>query len=101
MATLSLLTSRKILLFREHPKLHETMQDEFDRLKRNLEEVEAMRGRYEEHRKGLECIGALADIATQEEILGSIRRLTIHIEKDIEHEQADLEVLRARWLTAM
>ena len=40
MATLSMLTAQKILLFRDHPELHDTMSDEFARLKSNLAGVQ-------------------------------------------------------------
>ena len=96
MATLSLLTAQKILLFKESPTLHETLSDEFVRLKSNLVAVQTLSSRYEEQRRGIEEIGLDSDVATQEELLGKIRRLTIHIEKDIAHEQADLEDMRKR-----
>jgi hypothetical protein len=96
MATLSLITSQMILLFRDSPHLHETMQDEFDRLKSNLNSIQTLSARYEEHRRGAEAIGAGADVAMQDEILAGIRRLTIHLDKDIAHEQAQLDLLRAK-----
>jgi hypothetical protein len=95
-ATLMMLTAQKILLFREHPSLHETMQDEFDRLKSNLNAVQVLAAKYEEQRKGIESINVGADIAAQEELLANIRRLTIHVEKDIAHEQALLNELRSQ-----
>lgn len=95
-ATLMMLTAQKILLFREHPSLHDTMQDEFSRLKSNLNAVQNLAAKYEEQRKGIEAITVGADIAAQEELLANIRRLTIHVEKDIAHEQAHLNELRSR-----
>lgn len=96
MATLMMLTAQKILLFREHPALHETMEEEFQRCKSNLKAVQDLASRYDEHRKLLEVIDVGADVALQEEQLANIRCLTIHIEKDIAHEQAHLAELRAR-----
>lgn len=95
-ATLMMLTAQKILLFREHPSLHDTMQDEFDRLKANLNAVQHLSESYEKQREGIQAINVGADIATQEELLANVRRLTIHVEKDIAHEQAHLSELRAR-----
>lgn len=94
MATLSLLTAQKILLFREHSELHETMASEFTRLKANLDGVQKMTDSYEKQRNDIAAIGAGADIAVQDEMLANIMRLTIHLEKDIAHEQADLEEMR-------
>ena len=94
MATLSMLTAQKILLFREHPELHDTMSDEFTRLKANLAGVQKLASSYEEHRNDIAAIGTGADIAAQDEMLANVRRLTIHLEKDIAHEQADLEHMR-------
>ena len=95
-ATLMLLTAQKILLFREHPTLHDTMQDEFDRLKSNLSAVQKLSEKHEEQRKGIEAIDVGADIAAQDELLANVRRLTIHVEKDIAHEEAHLKELRER-----
>lgn len=96
MATLMMLTAQKILLFRDHPVLHETMEQEFQRCKSNLTAIQGLASRYEEHRKLLEAIDVGADVAAQEEQLANIRRLTIHLEKDIAHEQAHLSELRTR-----
>lgn len=96
-ATLMMLTGQKILLFRDHPALHDSMQGEFDRLKSNLISLQVSAGKNEEQRIGLEAINVGADIAQQEELLASIRRLTIRIEKDISHEQASLNEMRARF----
>ena len=96
MATLSMITAQKVLMFRDHPALHSAMPDEFDRLKSNLNVMERMRAKYQEHRKSVEDIPDGADIARQEEMLAKTRQLTIHIEKDIAHEQATLESMLAK-----
>ena len=93
MATLSMITSQKILLFKNHPAIHQSAPDEFARLKNNLDAMERMRAKYEEHRKSVEDIGLDADLARQEEVLAKSRRMTIHIEKDIAHEQVTLEYM--------
>ncbi|MBU0655852.1 MAG: hypothetical protein KJ914_12100 [Gammaproteobacteria bacterium] len=62
-ATLMMLTAQKILLFRENPELHKTMQEEFERLKSNLNAVQHLAGKYEEQRKGIEAINVGADVA--------------------------------------
>ena len=95
-ATLMMLTAQKILLFREYPELHKTMQEEFERLKSNLNAVQHLSDKYEKQRKGIEAINVGADIAAQEELLANIQRLTIHVEKDIAHEQTHLDEIRAK-----
>lgn len=89
-ATLTMVLAQKILLFREHPWLHDEKQDEFDRLKSNLVAVQKLASRYEEQRTGIEATDVGADIAFQDQLLANIRRLTIHVEKDIAHEQVGL-----------
>lgn len=96
LATLMMLTAQKILLFRENPELHDSMPQEFDRLKSNLATVQKLDSKYDEQRSGIESIDVGADIATQEELLANIRRLTIHLEKDIAHEQSQLEEMRSK-----
>ncbi|MBX3665744.1 MAG: hypothetical protein KF834_08650 [Burkholderiales bacterium] len=95
-ATLMMLTAQKILLFREHPSLHGTMPNELERLKNNLRTVQHLAENYEEQRKGIQAIDVGADIAVQEELLANVRRLTIHVEKDIAHEQAHLSEIQER-----
>ena len=74
MATLMMHTAQKILLFRDHhPALHESMEKEFQRCKSNLQAVQYLASRYDEHRKLLEGIEVGADVAKQEE------QLTIHL----------------------
>lgn len=94
-ATLMMLTAQKLLLIKEQPQLHETIQDDFDRLKSNLSALQVI-DRYDEQRAEIEAINVGADIAMQDELLATIRRLTIHMEKDIAHEQASLNDLQAR-----
>lgn len=95
-ATLMMLTAQKVLLFREHPSLHDTMNEEFDRLKSNLKAIQRLYEKYEKQRQGIESINIGEDIAVLDEVLASIHRLTIHVEKDIAHEQAYLNELRTR-----
>lgn len=96
MATLSMVIAQKILLFRDNRHLHESMPEEFARLKKNLASIEQLRSRYTEQRAAAEALGDGMDIAAQEEILAEVRRLTIHIEKDIAHEQCGLSDLVVR-----
>jgi hypothetical protein len=100
LATLSLITAQGILVFKECPKLHDLLPDEFDRLKSNLRVVENLAANYEHQRKCIEVIDANADITKQDEELASVRRLTIHLEKDIAHEQLLLDQLRHLAATA-
>jgi hypothetical protein len=94
LGTLLMLTAKKILLFKESPDLHQTMQTEFDRLKDNLISVQHLESRYEMQRRGIELQDVGADPAKQEDLLANIRSLTIRLEKEIAHEQAHLEELR-------
>jgi len=99
MATLALITSRKILLFKEYPLLHEEHANEFDRLKSNLNAVETMRSNYAERRKTAEQLtNAATDAAEIDNMLSKVRQLTIHIDKDIRHEESDFDHLRSRAL---
>jgi hypothetical protein len=95
-ATLMMLTAQKILLFREHPELHDTMQEEFIRLKANLNTIQNLAAKYDEQRSGIEAITVGHDIASQEELLANIRRLTIQVDKDILHEMSHLGELRLK-----
>lgn len=95
-ATLMMLTAQKILVFRDHPGLVMSMEKELERLRHNLDYLQKQHETYEDQRRGLEEIGEGADIAKQEELIALIRKLTIHVEKDIEHERADLRQLKER-----
>ncbi|MCL4469665.1 MAG: hypothetical protein ACYC05_11400 [Sulfuricella sp.] len=95
-ATLKMLTAQKILLFRDNPDLQHMMPGELDRLRSNLTSIQTLDTKYEEQRQGLEAIDVGADIAKQEELLANIRRLSIHLEKDIAHEQAHLDEVRSK-----
>lgn len=96
MASLEMVTAHKIMLFSEYPALQATHAEEFDRLKSNLSVVRLLRSQYEAQRHDLEQIGPDGDLEKQEALLANIRRLTIHIEKDIKHETEDLDYLRSQ-----
>lgn len=100
LATLSLIVAQGILVFKDCPKLHDLLPDEFDRLKSNLRAVENLAANYEHHRRTIEAIDANADITKQDEELANVRRLTIHLEKDIAHERLLLDQLRQLAATA-
>jgi hypothetical protein len=100
LATLSLITAQGVLVFKECPKLHELLPDEFDRLKGNLRTVENLAANYESQRKGFEVVDGESDAAGQDRALAEVRRLTIHLEKDVAHERLLLEQLRHLAATA-
>jgi len=100
LATLSFLTAHAILLFKECPKLHELLPDEFDRLKSNLKTIEHLEQRYESERQAIEALQTDADIASLDDQLATVRRLSIHLDKDIVHERSLLDQLRHLVATA-
>jgi len=65
-------------------------------VKNNLVTVQKLKANYETRRAEIEKIDVGFDIAAQEEILANIRRLNIHIEKDIKHEERILAELSAK-----
>lgn len=92
--TLLLIVAEKMLLLQRHPELKERHQKEYDRLTQNLTVVQTLRSRYEEQRQASEAIGDGSKVAELEPVLAGIRRLTIHVEEDIQKETRSLEQLR-------
>jgi hypothetical protein len=95
LATLSFVTEQQIAKFEECSRLNDLMPEELARLTSNLQTLETLKQSYFTQRAEIESLGDGADIAEQDERLANIRRLTIHLEKDIAHEKALLEQLRA------
>lgn len=97
LATLALVTAQKMLLFKENPILRESHEQDFLRLQSNLKVVETMRSNYTRDRQNAEKMSiASTDAAGVDAILSKMRQLTIHVDKDVRHEEADLEVLRSK-----
>ncbi|WP_424195819.1 hypothetical protein ACMYR3_06925 [Ampullimonas aquatilis] len=97
LATLAFVTAHKIKLFKENPALHESHSDEFARLKSNLGSVEVLRSDYPKRRITAEQLSNSAtDSAEIDTMLSKVRQLTIHVEKDIRHEESALELLRSK-----
>lgn len=65
----------------------------YSRIRNSIESVKELRERYEEHRKPAEQNLGSGSVETQTKILAEIRRLTIHVEEDIEKEARNLERL--------
>lgn len=96
MSTLMMLTAQKLILFKEHPRLHETETGEFDRLTGNLDFMKKQYAGYDAHRQVAENVREGSDAARTEDLLAEARRLTIHLEKDVRHEERGLLDLSAR-----
>ena len=90
MVTLMLLTAEQISLLNENPHMRERSADEYKRLKKNLAAVHGLSSRYEEQRQLIEGVKTEAELANPDELLANTRRLTIHLDKDIEHEERRL-----------
>ncbi len=95
-ATVMMLTARKMMLFNQNPQLHEVDSSEFSRLKNNLEVTQKMQATYDERRQTAEVIREGSDMARTLELLANERRLTIHLEKEILHEEQGLLDLSER-----
>jgi hypothetical protein len=94
LGTLMLILAEKLLLLQRTPSLREKHQNEYDRLMQNLKAVQTLRSRYEEQRRASEAIDAGSRLLDLDPVLADVRRLSIHVEEDIEKETRSLEQLR-------
>jgi hypothetical protein len=94
LATLSFVTAQEVLVFQDCLKLNELLPDELDRLRSNLKALEELEHGYEPQRKAVQAIDSATQIHSLDERLAGVRRLSIHLEKDIAHEKTLLEQLR-------
>lgn len=76
----------------EHLQLNDPQG--YSRIRNNIESVKNLRERYEEQRTLAEQNVGSGSVEMQTKILSEIRRLTIHVEEDIEKESRNLERLR-------
>lgn len=67
-----------------------------ERISQNLNAVQRIRSRYDEQRRLAESSLGNGNIERQWEILANIRRLTLHVQEDIEKERRHLEQLQQR-----
>lgn len=100
LATLSFVTAQQILLFKDCPQLEDLMPEELSRLRSNLQVIENLEESYEAQRFTAEAYVAASDIPKLDSSMAEVRRLTIHLEKDIAHEKMLLEQLRHLVATA-
>lgn len=100
LAMLSFVTAQQILLFKDCPQLDGLMPEELSRLRSNLQVIENLEESYEPQRFTAEAYDAAADIPKLDSRLAEVRRLTIHLEKDIAHEKMLLEQLKHLVATA-
>jgi hypothetical protein len=96
MVTLMLLTAQQIALLNENPHMRERSADEYKRLRKNLAAVHGLGSRYEEQRQIIEGVKAATELTDPDALLADTRRLTIHLEKDIEHEERRLGELSVK-----
>jgi hypothetical protein len=93
--TLSMAIAQKLLLYKTHPELHDSMAIEFERLRSNLEVVARFSAQYDLQRSGVDEIAYGTDPAMLEELVGKVRQLSIQVDKDISHEQEHLKQMRS------
>ena len=100
LATLSFVTEQQIILFDECTQLNRLLPDERGRLLANLQSVDALEKSYDVQRASAGAFSAASDIPKLDDVLGTVRRLSIHLEKDIAHEKMLLDQLRHLVATA-
>ena len=94
LARLSFITAGEMLQFQQCPKLNELLPDELDRLKSNLNTIEVLENGYDPQRALAESLEPGREISEIENQIAKVRQLSIHLEKDIIHEQSLLGNLR-------
>lgn len=94
--TLLAVTAEAALIYAQNPALAANNPGGFERVKQNIDAVQSLRGRYEEQRKLAESNVGQGSIEAEAKILADIRRLTIHVQEDLEKELRHVEGLRAQ-----
>lgn len=101
LGTLLALTAEAALLYKYHPSLKEEDPRGHERVLKNIESIESLRTRYEEQRRLSEAAIGEGNIEKQHSILAQVRRLTVHVEEDIEKEKRNIDILKAQWEKAL
>ncbi|WP_321391844.1 hypothetical protein [uncultured Desulfuromusa sp.] len=83
-------TAEAALAYSQNEKLIQENPGGYDRLKNNIETVLRLQSRYDEQRNFAESSLGEGSLEKQIEILANIRRLTVHINEDIEKEKTQL-----------
>jgi len=87
-------TAEAALLYTQNPALAVSNPGGLKRVKQNIEAVQSLRERYEEQRNLAENNVGQGSIEAETKILANIRRLTIHVQEDLEKELRHVENLR-------
>lgn len=82
------------MLYAQNPALAANNPGGFERVKQNIDAVQSLRGRYEEQRTLAELNVGQGSIEAETTILANVRRLTIHVQEDLEKELRHVEGLR-------
>lgn len=90
LATVSL---QKIVLLQSCEHSHD-IAERITRLRKNIDATEHLRSRYGEQRNAAYAIESDASLNENERNLADVRRLTLHIEQEIENEISELEDIR-------
>jgi hypothetical protein len=94
LGTLLAITAEAALLYAQNPSLAANNLGGFERVKQNIDAVQLLRMRYEEQRNLAERNFGQGDMEEENKNLANIRRLTIHVQEDIDKELRHVENLR-------
>lgn len=90
---LGTVTLQKIVMLQSCEKV-EGIRSRVARLKKNHDAVEHLRSRYDEQRNAAYAIESDASLNENERNLADIRRLTFHIDQEIQSEISELDEIR-------
>lgn len=89
-------TAEAALIYAYNPAVAQANPAGFDRVKQNIQAVQALRARYEEQRQQAEANLGAGSVEAATALLANIRRLTIHVQEDLDKELRHVEQLRER-----
>ena len=92
-------TAEALVLYIQHPELAASDPTGHARAKQNVAAVESLRKRYEEQRALAESMIGQSSIESHTIQLADTRRLTIHVQEDIDKELRNVEFLREQLRT--
>lgn len=92
-------TAETLVLYVQHPELAANDLTGHARAKQNVAAVESLRKRYEEQRALAESMIGQGSIESHTIHLADTRRLTIHVQEDIDKELRNVEFLREQLRT--
>lgn len=94
LGSLLAITAEAALAYAQSEDLRKRDPDGHARIQQNIDAVQGLRSRYEEQREIAERSLGQGSVEAQTGILANIRRLTLHVQEDIEKERRHLEQLR-------